>query len=98
LDQLFLAKSSLGSKVFRPKQQRISNAQFNEEVNKAKKGNLGIPIVIQAELDIQEANQMKRIMASPVKKATETEWKAMKVMLPITKQGVTGTRGEEVPD
>jgi hypothetical protein len=31
-------------------------------------------------------------MASPLKKPSEAEWKAMKVMLPITKQGVTGTR------
>ena len=44
------------------------------------------------QLDIIEQNKLKAICAQPIPKATESEWKLMKVMLPIVKNGVGAVR------
>ena len=45
-------------------------------------------------LDVGEQNKLKAICSERIPKATEKEWQAMKVMLPIVKAGVGSIRAE----
>jgi len=61
---------------------------FQKEVENQKVGNLGIPILTMKQLDLIEQNKLSDIAQQPPPKPQERDWKPVKVMLPIVKQGI----------
>lgn len=50
-----------------------------------------------ADLSVQEKNKLKAIEAEPLKKPSESEYRNVRVMLPIVKQGFSGLRVPSTP-
>jgi hypothetical protein len=68
---------------------------FQQEIESQKVGNLGIPILTMNQLDVVEQNRLRNILQQVIPKPQERDWKPVKVMLPIVKQGIAAQFADE---
>ena len=85
-----LSKATIRPNLTTWNQQKFSKLDLEEDIKLQVPGNLGIPLLPIHKMCVTEKNKIRQIMYREPPKATESQYKNIKVMLPILRNNAEG--------